>query len=96
MDLEIFVNQFAGALPSVIFFWAIAYFIIIKRNKFKVRTPVALAYFMAPVAILAFLAWPIRSASYSSGISLLVPLLLSVTSCALLYFHERAHQKEAP
>ena len=92
--MYLFLNQFAAALPSVIIFWSIAYLLIIKRNKVKVRTSVAVAYFVAPTAILAFLAWPITSASYSSGISLLVSLLVSVISCALLYIQERKHQKE--
>ncbi len=93
--MYLFLNQFAAALPSVIVFWSIAYLLIIKRRKLKVRALVAAAYFAAPTAFLALLAWPARSASFGNGVGLLVPLLTSVISCALLYAHEKPNQQNA-
>lgn len=92
MSIDLFVNQVAGSLPSATVFWAISYFIIIRRNKLKVRAIVAVAYFVAPVAILGLLAWPIRSASYTEGIRLIVPFLLTTMSCILLYLQERGRR----
>ena len=92
MDMTMFLNYFAQALPGIAIFWGITYYVLIKRNKLEVRTSVATAYFLAPAVILGFVGWGALQNSYSAGIQLLVPLVLSVISCSLLYYQESNYQ----
>lgn len=89
MDAALFVQMFAESLPSVIFFWGIAYYVLIKRNRISVSIPVASISLFAPAAILAMIAWPITKASYGPGMQLIAPLVLSVVSCVALYFQSK-------
>lgn len=93
MDLYLFSNLFAESMPVVLLFWGIAYVLMTKFGRVKVRTTIALVHFAATTAILALVAWPIRGKAFDAGIQLLVPLVLSIISCAILYFQERTYQK---
>jgi len=94
MSLYLFSNLFAESLPGVLFFWGITYvFLKSTFGRVEVRTTIALFHIAATTAILALVAWPIRGEGYDVGIRQLPPLVLSIISCAILYFQEQRYQK---
>lgn len=89
----LFTNQFFIALPSIGFFWGIAYLLMIKRKKIKVRTWVALAHLVGTTVILALGVSPGSQATDGESSNLvLAALLLSVISCTILRWQEQKYQ----
>lgn len=86
-------NLAAGQLPAVAIFFGITYFVLRQYVKIKLRKPVELTYLVAVTLTLALLVQRLQLNQVGEGVVLLVQLVLSVVSCAALYYQEWRHQQ---
>lgn len=90
----LFTFQFFSAITSTIYFWGIAYLLIVRRKKVPVRNAVALAHFAVTSVILALAFSPARQMTEDESSNfVLAAIVLSVISCTILRWQEQKYQK---
>lgn len=84
--MYLFLTNFAYSIPSVLLFWGISYYVIIKRKGIEVEGLAVLVHIAGTSAILALVLFlpAFRSSEDGPGLFGLAAIILSVISCSIL------------